>query len=85
MSLTPSQPRGFASSPSLGQLAGGRRATVATSSSPFFLHRDANPCKNPRHDVSKPLHEPSSCSPTGARHEEHRPPGFPAFHAYGVQ
>lgn len=56
MSITPSQPRGFASSPSLGQLAGGRRATVATSSSFFFLHRVANPCKNPRHDVSKPLH-----------------------------
>lgn len=51
----------------------------------ILIHRVANPCKNPRHDVSKPLHEGSSCPQTGARHEEHRPPGFPAFHAYGVQ
>lgn len=27
----------------------------------------------------------TSCSTTGARHEEHRPPAIPAFHAYGVQ
>lgn len=51
----------------------------------FSIHRDANPCKNPSANVSKPLHGCPSCPQTGARHEEHRPPGFPAFHAYGVQ
>ena len=59
--------------------------SLNSSAGLFSIHRSANPCKNPRHDVSNPLHERSSCPQTGARHEEHRPPGFPAFHAYGVQ
>ena len=49
----------------------------------FVRHRQA--CKHSVNDRSKPLHERSSCPQTGARHAEHRPPGFPAFHAYGAQ
>lgn len=46
-----SQPRGFASSPSLGQLPG---ASVVPGL--FFLGHDAQACKHPRHDPIQPLH-----------------------------
>lgn len=59
--------------------------SLNSSAGLFSIHPVANPCKNPRHDVSKPLHGCPPVHQTGARHEEHRPPGFPAFHAYGVQ
>lgn len=80
MSTTPSQRGGFVSSPSPRRLPGG---FVLPGFSLVQLSPQA--CKHSGNSYVQPLHEPSSCPQTGARHEEHRPPGFPAFHAYGVQ
>lgn len=78
MSITHSQRGGFVSSPSPRRLPG----AIAVPGS-FFLHRDANTCKNPRHDVSKPFHMPS-CPQTGARRVTAKSPNFPSNRPSGV-
>lgn len=79
MSITPSQRGGFVSSPSPRRLPGAFAVPGLS-----LLHRDANPCKNPRHDVSKPLHVCPPCFSTGARHDPADSPKFPSNRPSGV-
>lgn len=79
MSLTPSQRGGFVSSPSPRRLPG----AIAVPGL-FFLHLPTRLLKNPSANVSKPLHERTSCSPTGARHVPADFPKFPSNRPSGV-
>lgn len=65
MTVTPSQPRGFASSPSLGRLAG-----EASRFPGSFFHRSSRVRQDLRDQRVQPLHlSVPPCPPKGARHE----------------
>lgn len=72
----------FISSPiASGKLRGGFNNRPGFS----LVQLSPQACKHSGNSFVQPLHVCPPCPQTGARHEEHRPPGFPAFHAYGVQ